>query len=463
MSVKKDILIVLSSKTYYRNYITTDAFKILEKSYNLHYFLSSDIENYDEISSKNIHLFSPDEKSDAQHLRIFNLLMWRNRNKSTSFKFRIKRFHQLNLSFPPKTKIITLITRTIWRLLQWLFFRFEAYFISSSPFFSTYLSLFIRNLNVHPELKNILENLSPDLVIYPSSAYEAIGNDVVTECNRLNIKSLFLIDNWDNLSSKSVLWKKPSYISVWGQQTKEHAIKIQDIDACKVFKLGTPRFNSYFTLRDIDLESPYPFKYILFVGTTLPFNEAYALSEMDKVIDSNQSLFANTKIIYRPHPWRQGKDSISQYSLKHVELDKQLKEAYFKKDFSENIQPEISYYPKLLQNAEFVTGGLTSMVIEATIFRKPFVGLIHEDDSPITTPRNIYKNYTHFQDIEKMRNIIFCSDLRKIDECFFAANNQKLIDLDKEIDDERMYFYHHNQREYADNLNSICKQILNSV
>jgi len=65
--VKKDILIVLSSKTYYRNYITTDAFKILDKSYNLHYFLSSDIENYDEISSKNIHLFSPDEKSDAQH------------------------------------------------------------------------------------------------------------------------------------------------------------------------------------------------------------------------------------------------------------------------------------------------------------------------------------------------------------------------------------------------------------
>ena len=94
----KTILIVLSSKTYYRNYITTDAFKILRKNCDLNFLLSSEITEFKELSSEKVFFFDPDQKSDAQHLRIFNLLMWRNRDQSLSFKFRIKRFHQLKLS-----------------------------------------------------------------------------------------------------------------------------------------------------------------------------------------------------------------------------------------------------------------------------------------------------------------------------------------------------------------------------
>lgn len=460
MIAKKNILIVLSSKSYYRNYITTHAFQALKENFNLHYFLSSEITSFEELDSKNVYFFTPDQKSDAQHLRIFNLLMWANRKKSISFEFRIKRFHQLKLSFPPGTSLVIRFIKTIWRLLQWFLIRFEAYVIATSPFFQLYLNLFTRNLKPHPVLINVLEELTPDLVIYPSSAYEAIGNDVVTQCKRMDITSLFLIDNWDNLSSKSVLWEKPSYISVWGEQSKAHATKIQGIEDSKIFKLGTPRFNSYFKLRDKNLESPYPYKYILFVGTTLPFNEAQALAAMDEVIDRNQSIFPNTKIIYRPHPWRQGEDSISGFALNHVVVDEQLRDAYFKQDFSENIQPEISYYPKLLKNAEFVTGGLTSMVVEATIFRKPFIALVHEDDSPVTTPKNIYNNFTHFRDIKRMKNIIFCDNLKKIDEQFISANKQKLINLNEQTDADRMYFYHNNHKDYSDNLNSICKEIV---
>ena len=421
--------------------------------------LSSEITEFDELSSENLNFFTPDHKSDAQHLRIFNLLMWRNRKKSISFAFRIKRFHQLKLIFPHGTNFISRLIKTFWRLLQWLLIRFEAYVIASSPFFPMYLNLFIRNLKPHPLLKSVLEKVSPDLVIYPSSAYEAIGNDVISECKRLKIKSLFLIDNWDNLSSKSVLWQKPSYISVWGQQSKTHAIEIQGMHDKQIFTLGTPRFDSYFQLRDDELKSPYPFKYILFVGTTLPFNEAQALVAMNQAIDNNKSLFGDTKIIYRPHPWRQGKDSISQLTLNHVVIDEQLREAYSKQDFSENIQPEISYYPKLLQNAEFVVGGLTSMVIEATIFRKPFVALVHEDGTPVSSPKNIYHNFTHFRDIDRMKNIIFCDSLDAIDVILEVAHKKKLNNRNEEIDADREHFYSNNNQAYCENLDSFCQTI----
>ena len=56
--------------------------------------------------------------------------------------------------------------------------------------------------------------------------------------------------------------------------------------------------------------------------------------------------------------------------LKKTIIDKQLYTNYFKLDFKTSFQPNLKYYPALLSNAEFVLGGLTSMMIESLIFKK---------------------------------------------------------------------------------------------
>ena len=80
-----------------------------------------------------------------------------------------------------------------------------------------------------------LKKLKPDLVIYPTNAFEPLVSEIPIICKKLDIKSYFLIDNWDNLSSKSILINHPDYISVWGKQTANHARKIQKYQKKSIF------------------------------------------------------------------------------------------------------------------------------------------------------------------------------------------------------------------------------------
>ena len=65
----------------------------------------------------------------------------------------------------------------------------------------------------------------------------------------LKSKILFLVDNWDNISSKTIFIEKPDAISVWGDQTVKHANLIQKINKKKIFKLGSPKFDNYIQLK----------------------------------------------------------------------------------------------------------------------------------------------------------------------------------------------------------------------
>ena len=58
-----------------------------------------------------------------------------------------------------------------------------------------------------------------------------------------------------------------------------------------------------------------------------------------------------------------------------------------------------------------------------------------------------------------MNNIIFCNCLKEVNKSFYSANKQKLIKMNNEIDKNRMFFYHNNDHDYAQNLNDICNKI----
>ena len=79
-------------------------------------------------------------------------------------------------------------------------------------------------------ISNYIDSIKPDLLILPSCSYDTELGTLYKGSKRINSKLLLLIDNWDNLSSKSTLIYKPNYLGVWGNQTKKHAIEIHDIN-----------------------------------------------------------------------------------------------------------------------------------------------------------------------------------------------------------------------------------------
>ena len=111
--------------------------------------------------------------------------------------------------------------------------------------------------NIVKGVQNVLAKESPirkindeqqfDLIICASNAGDTVDTDVADISNGETItKTLILVDNWDNLSSKYVMTFHPDKLAVWGEQSKLHAITIQKLQEKSVTVLGTPRFAGYY-------------------------------------------------------------------------------------------------------------------------------------------------------------------------------------------------------------------------
>jgi hypothetical protein len=178
-------------------------------------------------------------------------------------------------------------------------------------------------------------------------------------------------------------------------------------------------------------------------------------------MEKHNNIFHSIKILYRPHPWRQGKDSILDMNLKHVIIDPQLMESYSKSDVSSSVQPDLKYYSSLIKNCEFVIGGLTSMLIEALIFKKTYFALAYDDKKNLTSQHNMFKHYVHFKGIENISAIQLFENLENLEVEFLNFYNTYLLRVIDNVDDEREYFlYQHEKLNYGNLLNNAVKEIL---
>ena len=462
-SEKSKLLIVISDDLFVRNYITSDALSSVKEEYDCTFLVSKKISHKDSFSDlERVVYYNSSKQANKVHFRIFNLLMWHNRSKSKSFRFRIKRTNELSFQFLVKTHALLKLIKIAWRLARYLSWRIFYWTFSNRFIFPFYFNYLKSNLPINQDIEKAITSIEPSLVLFPSSAYDPDGNDVMRVCNQRKISTLFLIDNWDNLSSKSLFWVKPAFIGVWGEQSAKHAIDIQGFDKEQITSLGTPRYDQYFRLRQDCLAPHFDFKYILFVGAFMPFDEVGALVQLNDIFVRHQDDFAGVKILYRPHPWRANLDSIIGMDLEYVVLDPQLADSYTKKDYSVAVQPSIEYYPSLLQNAEFVVGGMTSMLIEALIFRKHFLALVYDDGKHLTSPSNVLKNCTHFEGLENVEGINFCDHLTKLESVLLDVwAKRNAIDYEN-LDNQRRYYYYDDARPYAERLSDLCESILNS-
>jgi hypothetical protein len=445
--------------------VENNAFEGLENEYDCYYIGSGNVTIREHLILKSNFLgfYKEDKEQNQRAFDYFNILMYKYRHKSSSFIFRIMRTFYLSKSsftHPVKT-LISQATSFKFDLLKKYLAKTKLRFLDSSLLFNKHRNNFEKSHLVNPDLLSAIKATKPSLVIFPSSAYDPAGIDVVKLCRTFKIPSFFLIDNWDNLSSKSILFEKPDYLGVWSQQSLEHAVKIQDFKESNIFILGTPRFDLYFSKRDTNIDSLFPFRYVLFVGTALAFDEAAALEKIDEIIENNKDLFEGVKVVYRPHPWRHGSDTIAGKNLSHVILDPQLESAYLEKNFTTSVQPSLDYYPSLIKNAEFVMGGLTTMLIEVLIFRKPYLALVHDDGVNLTSPHNAFKYFEHFKGLEKIEAINFCYDLQDLPAKFVEQWHNKDPSDAKKIDFQREYYLFQDEKiNYKDKLKSVTQKIL---
>ena len=459
MTDKKKILIVISSNLFIRNYILTDAFSRLEMKYDCHYIANKNITIVNEIIDKNgfKEFYEIDKKTQKIHQNIFDALMWRYRDKSSSFLFRIMR------ATPSLKRVLSgPRSRIHLRLAKWMVIKpyilMKRMLLDVDQIYQWYFTKKISKIQPNSILRSYIERNKYSLVVFPSSAYDVEGIDIAWICEENNTNSLFLIDNWDNISSKTIMWKKPSYLGVWGEQSRQYAVDIQGFKEKNITLLGTPRFNNYFRDRELKINNYFDHKYILFVGTALDFDEERLLSIIDNVIEKHKKKWGNVKVIYRPHPWRQNNCQVKESYGINIFTDPQILLA--NNDKSKRTQPNLEYYSGLLKNAEYMMGGLTSMLIEGLIFRKHFLAFIHDDDKYVSNMANCWKYYEHFKCLDRVEAITFSYYELDIEQKMIECWNKKEALPNSVIDKQRSWYLFNDKHGYQDRLLSCVDELI---
>lgn len=459
--MKKNIFFVITSDLFIRNYIFTNAIKEIEKHNNI-YFIACDknVTLKKEIKKKKTFLgfytFTDQERKKYQNFYLSTL--FKKKNKSKTIRIYISRVLQLKLVYGNES-ISKILFMFFLRVGLWLK-RYLLFIYSKAYTYFFPKNNFLFSIEDNSKLDLLFKFYKPSLVIVPTQG-DDIGYWYVSNfCKKNNIRSLAIVDNWDNFSSRPHLDPKPDFFAVWSEQSKMHAKKFHNISSDRVFILGSARHDNYFSIRKENLKSYFNFNYILFFesfGITDGLEELFDI--LDNILESQKKLYGNLKLIYRPHPWQKKFKPIQIKRYKNIILDPQLKKNYEKNISSTSFQPDLSYYPSLIKNAEFIISSPTTMLIESLIFRKKILMLAYDKNKKFGNYHYL-KNVEHFENIEKNPAISICHDIKNLKNIFFKIYNQEIFFLEKKIDNHRNYYLDHIKNQlYKNRLNKIVKNL----
>lgn len=192
-------------------------------------------------------------------------------------------------------------------------------------------------------------------------------DDLVESLNSVDVQTVAVQENWDNLSSKTFINSKPNHFLVWGEQSAGHVKSIHNLVKTETFVIGSPRFLPYYhfstlgpralgaisSIRNMDLNTKIP--YVLITGTGDGIDDEFILRETMQtlsILDSDQSF----SLIYRPHPFTRNRITL--------EFESELKNLGILIDSSTSSRSVFHHCP-LVANATLVVNQFSTMLLEA--------------------------------------------------------------------------------------------------
>ena len=460
------VLVAITNETYVRNYLRTDALTELRQNHKVRVVTDESLGLADEVAENEDFLgfYNLQPAPERLHHFHFNLMMWRNRRRSRTFFYRWLRNSNWHLIRRDRGLLTRLLSYVHWFVAALLNPRGLRIPLLANRLVFPISSAIVRSrLQVNESLAKILSRERFDIILFPSAAFDSVSVDLVSLGRNLGITTVCLIDNWDNLSSKTVFWEKPDHIVVWGPQARTQAIEIHGFSPDQIHMIGTPRFDPYFVLRKKPPASSRKAPFGLYVGSAMPFDDIGTLHEIEEIIKTSPNIPDEFRLLYRPHPWQQKRTSSSTFNpseFSRVELDPQFEKAtaegWVDGQNSPVFQPDLDYYPKLLLSSKFVIGPLTTMLLEASLCLRPVVALAYYDGVHANTTR---RYFSHFEGMEMVPGFEFCERRSDLAGSLLRAIHAPRISR-KASDAATSQFIIHDSASYGGRLDSLVKRIL---
>ena len=242
------------------------------------------------------------------HTLLHLALIWKNRNSTLNFK--MKAYNMFGTQKQAKShSSFASYEKLRMNFYERMLVKVFGNFIGINFLDKLILLLFRIKRIFEPEL---LKDLDCLLVMHGGRI--CIENDYLIWYARLNcIKTIAIQENWDNLSSKTILYKHPDFFATWGKQSTLHLRKIHNFQGI-THEIGSRRLNVFYDCRKLLLEekknaSGYEIKRagtskkILLVGSGDGQHDFTIAQECMRIINDHAELFhSEFSMIYRPHP-----------------------------------------------------------------------------------------------------------------------------------------------------------------
>lgn len=447
---RKRVLVPLASDLFVRNFVESGAMGALEREFEVHYLVSRLVKKK---LKGHVHEAHDDQTVPRTLLRykVGYLSMNRHRDRSRSFPIKTRETMTNHLSLPKRILFellsLPVIYEAVEKLIEW-------------------------KLGRVPGIDAAIREIQPEFALIPSGFSDSFSIDCLKSVKGSKIPHLLLMFNWDNVSCKGVLPVLPEWMGVWGEQTKEQAVKIHGLPENRVLVLGSPQFEAYRnppeeTSRAIreSLGFPSDGKLLLYLGIQRYRDETALLRQLEDAIESG--MLPGTTIVYRPHPWRNAIPSEKNFfdqGFRHLVMDPQLSEHYQKtlKDpvyDPKSFVPSFAHATRLLACVDAVISSLTTMGIEAMMVGKPVLLPAFPDPKfPFSTDTLI--QYEHHACWERFTTAIVCGK-----QADFSADCARLLSLAESpgtaerAKKEVQYVVHLDDAPYSERLLAAVKRI----
>ena len=426
------IALVLMNPQYIRSWIESGLIDelIKDKKINVTVFAPQHvlerIHDYNNVEKVLIESIKPSRA--ATHLVAMNWI--EKRKRSTTFQFALKRTFCTDYKVVVFERGISDSLKQAKKNLKTILFNVSkkrlviVYFFKPMRLIRRLLSC---RLGTQQYLPEAIVSERFDWLFIPCNAIDEIMTDYLSSAKKLSLKTLIAIDNWDNLTSKSVFVEQPDFLTVMGERCVEHAVDIHSIERSKVLPFGLPRFDAYrngvLSSRKSKLDSTIE---VLYAGFSLPHAEIAVVNYLWEGLESH---FPNHEIrfVYRPHPI-----PIPRIDDVKVVASGVVTTQHGKLERTNMPKMDEDYLLSML-NADVVIGAPTTMVFEAMLLDRPCIIDGTSDQFHRTNAATAIQNFTHMKDLLTVANLPIANDVEEMLRLIVAMIEQKVQFVDFEM------------------------------
>jgi hypothetical protein len=262
---------------------------------------------------------------------------------------------------------------------------------------------------------NFIKSLKSQIVIFPSTGAEEVIFELFELARIENKKTVMVIENWDNLTSKTTFPINPDFITVMGKKSLNQARDIHKIPSENIHITGLPKFEKIIEQRLVQqykelISTKIKF---LYLGYSLPYNEHKVVELIHNAL---LKLFGNEgfELTYRPHPFKQKRFFENELAIplsENFKIDSRNSATLAESKMLPTIDMD---YVSDLKRFDLIVTTPTTMVLEIMLLGIPCLVDGLDDGIHTTSPFFTLNQYLHQEDILEIPEVKIAKNIDEL-------------------------------------------------